>query len=58
MDEMMVVFVGLGLFLIAGLFGSLGIAAILKGKRQQGVVLLGIGIAHVLLYIIALLFLL
>ncbi|MDQ0258058.1 lipopolysaccharide export LptBFGC system permease protein LptF [Evansella vedderi] len=57
-NEIMIVILGIGLFLLAGLFGGLGISFILKNRRSQGGMLLGIGVLLVLIYIITLLILL
>ncbi|MBU9712132.1 hypothetical protein [Evansella tamaricis] len=54
--EIMIVFLGIGLFLLAGLFGGLGIYFFLKkNRRVLSAVFMGIGFLLIVVYIISLL---
>ncbi|MFA9555732.1 hypothetical protein ACERII_00290 [Evansella sp. AB-rgal1] len=55
-SEIIVVFIGIGLFLLAGIFGGIGIALLLKkSSKNLAITLLGIGILLIIVYIITLL---
>ncbi|MBU9721486.1 MULTISPECIES: hypothetical protein [Bacillaceae] len=54
MNEMMIVFLGIGLFIIAGLFGGLGIFSLFKNKKRLGVIYLVAGFLLIIIYMITL----
>ncbi|ADU30531.1 hypothetical protein [Evansella cellulosilytica] len=51
--EIIFVFIGIGLFVLAAIFGGLGITFLLKNNRKQAIIFLGIGITIILIYIIS-----
>ncbi|UCZ51532.1 hypothetical protein LGQ02_11680 [Bacillus shivajii] len=54
-SEIIIVFLGIGLFLLAGLFGGLGILFLLKNKRKQlSTIFLSTGVSLIAVYIITL----